>query len=146
MTKKFIIKEKTTKAKASDNKNYTIKIAKAETEAKENWVDGDKITLSGKATITEQKDGKDVESTTQKDKEVKLIYKKGTFFHYFKIEEVDGKTFADKEQKEVSAGGFGSYLWTFWAAMVIALVAIGGFIWWWISSSRKEEKEEEGCL
>jgi len=100
MTKKFTIKEKTTKAKASDNKTYTIKIAKAETEAKETWADGEKITIPSKATITENKDGKDVDSTTQKDKEVKLIYKKGTFFHYFKIEEVDGKTFADKNKKK----------------------------------------------
>jgi len=34
MNKKFTIKEKTTKAKAADDKTYTIKIAKGESEEK----------------------------------------------------------------------------------------------------------------
>jgi len=85
------------------------------------------------------------ETTTTKDNaNATLIYKKGNLTHYFKVKEVDGKTFADKEQKEVSTGGFGSYRLTFWAMIAVFLVVLAGFVWWWISSSRKEDKEEEG--
>jgi len=144
MSKKFTIKEtKLTKAKAADEKEYNITIPKVDSTEKENWEDGNEITIDKVKIIELDSAGK--ETTTKKeDANATLIYKKGNLMHYFKVKEVDGKKFEEKEQKEVSTGGVGSYRLTFWAMMVVILLVLGGFVWWWVSSSRKEDKEEEG--
>jgi len=43
------------KAKAADSKEYSIKITDIDTEEKDTWKDGDKITIAGKAIIVEKK-------------------------------------------------------------------------------------------
>ena len=143
--KKFTIKQKEiTKAKASDNKEYKIIIPEKATETKEKWEDGNEITIAGVKIIELDDKGKDT-TTIKEDANATLIYKQGNLMHYFKVKEVDGKKFEEKEQKEVSTKGIiDSYRWTFWAMWVAIAILLGGFIWWWISSSRKEEKEEEG--
>jgi len=100
MSKKFTIKEtKLTKAKAADEKEYNITIPKVDSTEKENWEDGNEITIDKVKIIELDSAGK--ETTTKKeDANATLIYKKGNLMHYFKVKEVDGKKFEEKEQKK----------------------------------------------
>jgi len=112
--KSFKIKEKKNiKATAADNKKYKIEIKETPTEEKEKWTDGEEITIDDKASIIEL-DSADKETGTKNEKaKVTLIYKEGLFTSYFKIKEVDGKEFKEKEQKEVSTKGMNSFRYPF---------------------------------
>jgi hypothetical protein len=46
-------------------------------------------------------------------------------------------------EKRISAySSFLAWNMTFWALLVVTLLAIGGGLWWWFSSSAEKEEEE----